>query len=165
MINKILCAAILANLLTSCAKYSVAVNDNTVYTPPPIFTAFNTQDRNLQRCIDATIKESHLTKPEQLKSLFCPNNNIKSLNGIEVFKGISVLDLSDNQIEDITPIVALPNVKQVNLKGNALKSVAVLMANKKLEQVILTANNALTCDDVLKLKHVKDISLPSHCTQ
>lgn len=163
MVNKILCAAILANLLTGCAKYSVAVNDNTVYTPPPIFTAFSTPDRNLQRCIDATIKENHLTQAEQLKRLFCPNSEIKNLNGIEIFKGIVVLDLSNNQIVDITPIKALQNVKQVNLAGNAIETLAPLANNKKLEQVLAAKNAKLECDSTVPLKHIKELSLPTHC--
>ena len=127
MVNKILCAAILANLLTGCAKYSVAVNDNTVYTPPPIFTAFSTPDRNLQRCIDATIKENHLTQAEQLKRLFCPN------------------------------------VKQVNLAGNAIETLAPLANSKKLEQVLAAKNAKLECDSTVPLKHIKELSLPTHC--
>lgn len=164
MVNKILCAAILANLLTSCAKYSVAVNENTIYTPPPIFTAFSTPDRNLQRCIDATIKENHLTKAEQLKRLFCPNSDIKNLNGIEVFKGIVVLDLSNNQIEDISPIKALENIKQVNLAGNTIKTLTPLAANKKLEQILITNNTTLACESALPFKHIKELSLPKHCS-
>lgn len=165
MVYKIVCTAILANLMTGCAKYSVAVNERTVYTPPPIFTAFSTQDANLQRCIDATIKEGRLTQPEQLKRLFCPNSEIKTLNGIEVFTEISVLDLSHNQISSAGPLSKLKHLKKVNLTGNALTKIAQVKWSASLEQLVVKGNQSLDCELTDQLKQVKEVTLPEHCTQ
>lgn len=162
--SKLLSTAVLTCLMTGCAKYSVAVNERTVYTPPPVFTAFNTEDPELQRCIDATIKEGRLTQPEQLQRLFCPDYQIKSLVGLQTFKWLTVLDVANNEITDIGVLASLKKLKKVNLTNNRVSTLTPVTRLDKLEQVIIKGNPQVQCSDIMALRTENRINIESDCT-
>ena len=151
-------------LLSGCSRYSVSINDNTVYSPPGIFTDFSLSDKNLQDCIDDTIADEHLTKPEQLARLFCTNRAIYSLEGLEIFDGIQYLGLADNQLKSITELASLTDLEQVNLSGNSIVDAAPLVRLQQLNYVDFTNNPALDCSSLQKLltKGV-EVEAPDHC--
>lgn len=160
----ILSAFSVLSILSGCSRYSVSINDNTVYSPPGVFTDFSLPDKNLQDCIDDTIADEHLTKPEQLIRLFCTNRAIYSLEGLEIFDGIQYLGLEDNQLESIVELASLPELEQVNLAGNPVVDAAPLLQLQELNYVDFTNNPALDCSSLQRLtsKGVK-VENPDHC--
>lgn len=151
-------------LLSGCSRYSVSINENTVYSPPGIFTDFSLPDKNLQDCIDDTIADELLTKPEQLVRLFCTNRAIYSLEGLEIFDGIQYLGLADNQLKSIAGLASLAELEQVNLAGNPIVDAAPLLQLQQLNYVDFTNNPVLDCSSLQRLlsKGVK-VETPDHC--
>ena len=151
-------------LFSGCSRYSVSINDNTLYSPPGIFTDFSLPDKNLQDCVDDTIADEHLTKPEQLVRLFCTNRAIYSLEGLEIFDGIQYLGLKDNRLESIAELVLLPGLEQIDLAGNPIVDAAPLLQLEKLNYVDFTDNQALDCSSLQRFvaKGV-EIKRPDHC--
>ena len=152
------------SILSGCSRYSVSINDNTVYSPPGIFTDFSLPDKNLQDCIDDTIADEHLTKPEQLVRLFCTNRAIYSLKGLEIFDGIQYLGLENNKLTSIAELASLPELEQVNLAGNPIVDAAPLLQLLQLSYVDFTNNQALDCSKLqLLLSKGVEVKLPDHC--
>lgn len=156
--------SMLVAILSGCSRYSVSINDNTVYSPPGVFTDFSLSDQNLQDCVDDTIADEHLTKPEQLVRLFCTNRAIYSLKGLEIFDGIQYLGLEENQLKSIAELTSLPKLKQVNLAGNPIVDAAPLLQLPQLNYVDFTNNSVLDCSSLQRLlsKGV-EVEAPDHC--
>ncbi len=155
---------LLTAIVSGCSRYSVSINDNTVYSPPGIFTRFSLPDSNLQDCVDDTIADEHLTKPEQLVRLFCTNRAIYSLEGLEIFDGIQHLGLENNELTSIAELASLSQLKQVNLAGNNIKDGAPLLQLQALDYVDFTNNPALDCSLIQQLRQKGvEVKAPGHC--
>ena len=70
-LTKYLITPIVSMALTGCSHYEVLLNDNLVYTPPPLFTDYLLVDAALRGCIGQTIKDQNITEAEGLKNLNC----------------------------------------------------------------------------------------------
>lgn len=151
-------------ILTSCADYSIMLNDNLIYNPPSIFTDFKLADFNLQACVDNTIADEHLTAAEQLTRLYCTKASIISLENIEIFTNLRQLGLADNHLTGIQPLTLLTHLQHLNLAGNQIFDASPLAVLTKLTYLDLSNNKTLECNSIQKLIKLNiDIKLPEHC--
>ena len=148
--------------IAGCSDYSITVNDNLLHTPPTIFTDFKLPDYALQKCIDDTISDEHLTKAEQLTRLFCTNRTIGSLEKVDIFVNLKQIGLADNKLKDISPLAHLNQLEQINLKGNEIEDATPLKNVTTLRFADLSDNPNLDCKSAPVNKRLKVI-MPAHC--
>lgn len=106
-----------ALLLSGCDRYRVTVNDNEVYTPAPVFADYILEDQALSRCVAQTLEEIKARKAADLTRLNCSSAGVYSLSGLELFSGLTQLNLSDNPIASLSPLAKLPQLQQVVLRN------------------------------------------------
>lgn len=134
----------LAVALTACHPYTVTLNDHPVYVPPALFAGYEIPDPALRDCVAQTIADGRVTAADQLTRLICTHGEIAEVAGLEVFVGLTELDLSHNNLTHIKTLLRLP----------------------RLETVKLTANGRLDCGEArLLATNVGTIQLPAHCTR
>lgn len=165
--NKI-CGLLLASLLAGCKTYSLSVNNNVVYTPPPLFKDFVINDPHLRSCVEQTILDGHITKAEDLKQLNCSHAGINSLTGLEKFYGIEQLNLAENALQSIAPLSNFSQLKVLILRKNNLTSAEPLLHMLGLRELDIADNAKLACSDLKQLAanfHQGDLKLilPEQC--
>ena len=148
-------------LIISCS-YEVNLNKHTLYTPPALFSEYNLTDTELTSCVHDTIKEANITTASQLITLQCPNSNITSLHGIEVFEQLRTLGLNKNNIQNISPLNTLTNLTNVNLAENQITSIEPLNQLKRLVFVDLRKNPLENCHELTQ-KTIQQLLLPEEC--
>lgn len=154
--------------LASCKNYSVSLNDNVVYTPPPLFTNFAINDERLRICIEQTIEDKHISKAEELKQLNCSNAGITSLAGLETFSAIEQLNLNENALTSISQLSKLPKLTVLTLRKNNLTNAEPLLHLLHLTSLDISENKNLGCADLKQLVsnfHKGDLkaTLPEQC--
>lgn len=149
--------------LFACSTYDVKVNDNVVYSPPPLFSDYQVEDPSLKECVRATIREQKTTNAKQLQRLSCPAGEIKSLAGLELFLNMSHLGLRGNQVRNIDALSKMRRLQQLDIRDNQLLSVESITSLEKLSSLQLSGNTELDCDSVKKLKGSVKTILPEHC--
>lgn len=161
-------SALCGLLLISCKNYSVSVNDNTVYTPAPLFNNYQVADPKLHDCITQTIYDLHITKAEELTRLNCSNAGIVSLQGLDRFFALAELNLTNNQITDITALGKLGRLEVLLLNNNQINTSTALLNLLHLQKLDLTMNPALACRDLYQLAdnlkpQKPELILPEQC--
>lgn len=152
--------------LASCADYDVKVNEQVVYSPPKLFMDFNLADKALQNCVQQTIEDQAITKPEQLTRLACTNGNVRRIEGIERFTGLAQLNLNNNALQDINALADLPALQTLLLGSNEIKSVTPLQHSSALMQLNIEDNAELNCETVIELMNqlpALQAKIPKHC--
>ena len=139
-------------LLLQACSYSVSVNDNTVYTPMPLFTDFNITDTNLRHCVEQTIADNKVTSAKQLTKLNCSNAGITDLSGLERFSAVQELNLASNKLQTLAPLRKLTQLQIVILYDNQLTDISPLLLLLHLAELNLDKNPALPCRDVHQLQ-------------
>jgi Leucine-rich repeat (LRR) protein len=129
--------------LTGCGDYVYTFNDQTVFTPPKLFSGYALTDSALKSCTDQAIFDQKATKASQLTHLNCSNAGIANLAGLEIFTGLT----------------------HINLNGNNLTTIKPLLFLTQLQVVSLDINSLLDCNDGKQLATQVDGStkLPAHC--
>lgn len=160
-----LCTIFCTVLATGCADYEFTVNDKVVYTPIPLFAAFDIEDAGLRDCVSQSIDDNKVTRAGELQSLSCTHAGITRLDGLEVFTGLQVLKLQHNKIGVVQALARLPTLQQIDLSYNALRSVSGLERLEYLYQLDLSHNPALDCDSASDLGNRRKLSLtlPQQC--
>ncbi len=128
-------------VLGSCADYEFSVNNKRVYTPLPLFSDFSLADPALQTCVSQTISDEKITRVELLEKLNCSHAGIRSIEGLEQFINLQILNLGENQLRNVGSLSALTQLQRVNLDGNP----------------------ELDCASLGNLQKSLEITLPSHC--
>lgn len=138
-------AMLSAILLVGCENYTYTLNEQPVFTPPSLFTDYQVSDRGLANCLNQAIQDQKAIKAQDLTLLNCSSAGIANLQGLELFTGLTHVNLGDNNLREIQPLLYLP----------------------QLDTVVLTGNNQLRCEDAkLLAKQVSgEIRLPDHCSQ
>lgn len=132
----------LAATLFGCERYAVTLNQQPVYTPPPLYHDFAVADQALRDCIKQTIVDKNVVRVEQLTALTCRHAGLTSLEGLEHFAFIEQLDLSHNQLVDAQVLAKLPQLKTLKIQENT----------------------ALRCDTLAGLAEAGvHIAAPAHC--
>lgn len=137
--------------LASCKNYSVSVNNNMVYTPPPLFKNFTIADSHLRDCVQQTIIDNHITKAEDLKQLNCSNAGIASLAGLETFHAITHLNLAENNLTAVAQLSTFDQLRVLILRKNNLTSTEPLLHLLQLRELDIASNDKLNCGDLAQL--------------
>jgi len=146
--------------LGACASYEVSLNDQVLYTPPPLFSDYRIADPALKECVASTIRELKITDANALESLFCPDGNIQSLAGLEQFQAIKKLGLSRNKVNSLDIIGLLKNLEQVDLSFNHISKIEDLEVIKNLSYLNLKGNPIISCGS---LESGPSLLLPEGC--
>jgi hypothetical protein len=162
------CALFITVSISSCKHYSLSVNDNLVYTPPPLLKDFVIADTNLRHCVEQTIIDKHITTFEQLTQVNCSNAGISSLAGLEKFYAIEQLNLAENKLTSLKELGGLSRITTLMLRSNNLTDAEPLLRLLQLKTVDMTDNKNLRCDDLKQLfNNFKtselNLLLPDHC--
>ncbi|MEZ5528511.1 MAG: hypothetical protein R3E57_00990 [Porticoccaceae bacterium] len=137
-------AMLSTSLLAGCENYTYTLNEQPVFTPPSLFTDYQVSDRGLANCLNQAIQDQKVSKARDLTLLNCSSAGITNLQGLEIFTGLTHVNLGDNDLREIQPLLYLP----------------------QLNTVLLTGNTQLSCKDAkLLAKQVRgEIRLPDHCS-
>lgn len=150
-------------LITACESYDLTVNEKLVYTPEPLFSGFDTPDTALEQCLEQAIIDGKVNSASELKTLSCSHAGITTLEGLEIFTGISQLKLSSNDIRDITALAALTSLELLQLDHNQVIDTTPLLALPALIELDLSGNSELMCPSASGLMTLDKLSLPVHC--
>lgn len=127
-----------AAALFGCERYAVTLNQQPVYTPPPLFSDFSLEDKPLLDCVRQTIMDKKVVRAEQLTVLTCRHAGVRSLQGLAQFPALQELDLSFNQLEDAAALANLPKLTRLRIDHNPSLQCASL-AELKQTGVAITA--------------------------
>ncbi len=153
--------------IMGCKNYSISVNDNTVYTPAPLFTNYQLADAKLKDCVEQTIADSNITKVEDLKRLNCSNAGISSLDGLDKFFALTELNLANNRLTNISSLAKLGRLEVLTLKNNQIKDPVPLLSLLHIQSLDVS-QNPMSCKDLYQLhSNLKDqkpdLTLPKQC--
>ncbi|MCB1676498.1 MAG: hypothetical protein KDI01_09415 [Halioglobus sp.] len=152
-----------AVLLAACANYDFRVNDKVVYTPAPLFQAFDIPDTALRTCVEQAIVDGAIRTARQLRTLNCSDAGIARLDGLAVFDALSSLKLSSNNIRNLVEIGAITTLRALDLQNNQIVDPVPLYGLLELRSLDLSGNPALQCPDSGKFALVAQLTLPAHC--
>lgn len=131
--------------LTGCEGYTYTLNEQPIFSTPEttLFSDYSLSDSSLQSCTEQAILDYSVAHPSQLTQLNCSNAGISNLDGLEIFSGLTHINLNGNKLTEIKPILRL----------------------SKLQVITLEANNHLDCSQGIQLtkKFKGSVKLPSHC--
>lgn len=140
--TKIIVTHLFTGLLFGCERYAITLNQQPVYTPPPLYSEFSVADSALKDCLKQTIADQNITRVEQLISLTCRHTGLNSIAGLAHFSALQELDISHNQLHDVKELAKLKQLKSLKLSGNVF----------------------LSCDEIAALRHDGlTIVPPTHC--
>ena len=104
--------------VSSCNHYAVSINENPVYTPPPLYSGYQFIDQALNTCVKQTIADKNVIAANKLLELNCSHAGIQSLAGLEHFNALEKLNLANNEIADSAALSQLKQLKYLDLTGN-----------------------------------------------
>lgn len=105
-------------LIAGCSRYSVSVNDRSIYTPPTVIQESLISDARLSACVQQAIEDQIVRQPTDLKRLDCDYAGISSLEGLSGYSRIEQLSLSHNNITNIDELLRLTYLREVDLSEN-----------------------------------------------
>lgn len=151
--------------LTACTGYSFSVNENTVYTPPPLFGDYKIADQALRNCVQQTIKDQDVVKVDQLRLLNCSSAGIEDLSGLGRFNQLTQLNLANNELETLEELSKLTRLEELVLRNNRLQSVEPLLKLIRLVKLDLRGNPDLACTDLRQMSSslVGEVIIPEQC--
>lgn len=150
-------------LLASCQGYDFTVNEKVVYTPVPLFTAFNTPDPGLKHCIERAINDGVITTADQLTAIDCSFAGIENLEGLALFRELKSLRLSANKIGNVVELSKFNLLEELYLDDNQITDPVPLYHLPKLRRLDLSGNDNLICPTPGNLAHIAQVILPKHC--
>ncbi len=96
---------------------------------------------------------------ENITYLDVAGNNLANLIGIEVFKGLKVLNASSNKIRDISSISKIPYIEELNLQKNPIESLDGLENLKSLKSLHLSGFTFTNIDVIGNLDSLSSLTL------
>jgi hypothetical protein len=129
--------------LGGCAEYQITLNEQPIYTPPPLYSQYEVADEALRNCLRQTILDQRITQADQLSRLICRHAGIESLQGLETFVALEELDISHNALRDLSPLQNLPKLRLLRAHDNP----------------------ELLCDSLPVSRETLEIMAPAHCTE
>jgi len=168
MFKTYLTLLIMILLLTTCArKYSVSVNQNTVYDPRGRITNVRFPDPGLQACVNMRIQQQQLESVEEITVLTCTSLEIRSLDGIQTVSNLEFLDLTDNRLTYLSGLRTLNNLRSVTASGNPLIDISALFGLSALNAAVFSNTSNIPCAqlDRLQQKLGENLIRPLQCTE
>ncbi len=104
--------------LFGCERYAVTLNQQPIYTPPPLYSDFSVPDQALADCLKQTIADQKIARVEQLTSLTCRYTGLSSLAGIDHFTALQELDVSHNQLQEAQILARLMRLRTLKINDN-----------------------------------------------
>lgn len=159
-------AALLCSLtLSACTGYSFSINENEVYTPPPLFSDYTIADPALRDCVEQSIKDQNVVKAEQLKLLNCSSAGIEDLTGLGRFSHITQLNLANNELRQVGELTRLSRLEELVLRNNRLQSAEPLLKLVRLTKLDVRGNPDLECTDLRQMANSLEgeIVIPEQC--
>lgn len=104
--------------LFGCERYAVTLNQQPIYTPPPLYSDFTVPDQALADCLKQTIADQKIVRVEQLTSLTCRHTGLTSLTGIDHFTALRELDVSHNRLREAQALARLMQLRTVKINDN-----------------------------------------------
>ena len=84
---------------------------------------------------------------------------IEDISGIENFKGLTDLNLCNNQISDISALSGLTNLKSLDLRNNQISDISALKGLTNLEYLYLNENQIIDISVLSDLTNLKCLDL------
>lgn len=105
-----------------------------------------------------------ITEDDALKvtEVWFPGNRIKSIKGLEFFKNLTTLHLSDNQISDISALAGLSKLTVINLSYNHLSDITPLAALTNLTELYLNRNQISDIAPLAGLPNLTSLDLSNN---
>lgn len=165
MIFRVLCHSLTLLLLAlaGCQGYDFKINERTVYTPDPLFEAFDVADAALDACLRATIARDLITTPARLHTLDCAHGGIENLDGLALFTNLTVLRLSSNRVRNLVELGQMSSLREIYLDDNAVVDAVPLYALPDLGYLDLAHNPDLQCSNATGFGATTTVILPKHC--
>lgn len=104
--------------LFGCERYAVTLNQQPIYTPPPLYSDFTVPDQALADCLKQTIADQKVVRVEQLTSLTCRHTGLTSLTGIDHFTALRELDVSHNRLREAQALARLMQLRTLKINDN-----------------------------------------------
>jgi len=101
-------------------------------------------DSKLRACLQST----GFTHLEQFVAVYCVDQGVTRLDGIEQFVNVQSVALDLNRIADLTPLTLLPDLNLVSVSGNQLTSLDALASSDTIRNIV-ALNNQITDVSVL----------------
>ncbi|KAF0092662.1 MAG: hypothetical protein FD141_846 [Fusobacteria bacterium] len=129
---------------------------------------FPDQDLRNEICTILDKKETDTistTEAEEIKSLMINDIGINSINGIEIFKNLIVLDISGNEIKEIPKeIGALQNLRILIINNNQITDLGQGVTNLTNLEVLDAGDNRITkiSAEIAKLTKLEQLQLQNN---
>ena len=145
MKNTLFLLLLTSALLSGCENYVYTFNEQPVFEAPKLFADYRVSDQGLAGCLKQAILDQKAVKASEVLQLNCSNAGIADLSGLEIFTGLTHLNLDNNALTDIKPLLFLG----------------------ELDTVLLSGNERLNCRDgkLLAEQATGTVNLPAHCSQ
>ena len=104
-----------------------------------LLSSLSFTDPKLSACVNA----NRATYVRELGSLYCSEQGIVSLVGIENLSSLTDLDLSDNNISDITPLTGMISLTDLGLGSNSISDITPLTGMTSLTDLDLGSNSII----------------------
>lgn len=117
-------------------------------------------DENLANCL----KENEITHTG-VQVLVCADKDIQSLDGIEQFSNLRVVNLSQNNIRTIQPLAKLKRLFALDISANKLEDLNGIEQLPKLNKLNANNNQLASADSLQELKNLKRLYISNNQLQ
>jgi Leucine-rich repeat (LRR) protein len=144
-----ICLLAVTTVSTGCArKFTVSVNQQTLYDPRALSGLVQVADAGLQSCINLLMRQQQLSDATQIRVIACPVLQIETLEGIQALSGLRFVDVSNNLLSNLDPLRQLGNLSSVNAPNNQLQDISGILNINSLTSAVLSDNPAIPCDQL-----------------
>ncbi|WP_077214997.1 leucine-rich repeat domain-containing protein [Bacillus dakarensis] len=135
--------------------------------PEPVNDIVIFEDKYLEKSVKHTLEIENNTpvtkeKITELTKLLGygtgPDENIKSLSGLEYAINLEVLELRKDSISDLTPLSNLTNLVRVNFQNSNISDVSPLSGLPNLKHISIDGNNVSTLSSLQELPNLESLS-------
>lgn len=159
--SRVLIAAIA--LLSGCQQYDIHINDRLIRAAPTLFTDYYIEDDNLAQCVRQAIIDGKVAQAEELTQLNCSAAGISTLFGLNRFRGMKRLKLSNNQVRNLVELGQLKELEAIWLDGNRVVDPVPLVKLSQLKTLDVSNNPKLQCPSPAQTAGILQLILPEHC--
>ncbi len=149
--------------------FNIKIGINTIKADSNELIKIKFEDKNLYNLVKSQIllkssNDNELTievSEEDIKnfeSLKCEGEAIKSIKGIEYFKNLTSLNLSDNEgLTDFSPISSLTNLSYLDLEKTDFENLDVLSNLSNLKELDISYSNITDLKGIEHLTNLKEL--------